>query len=104
MGPRGNVDLKDGNDDFSLTAHTMKCSNDDTDNFRSEILFWEIESLNKNEEESVVNEFERHIYHDRDRYVTRLPFKSDHILCLIIFQFVKGDCIPRDLGYRKKEF
>lgn len=62
-------------------AHTMRCDvsyvskKDDT--IRNELSkFWQVEEVTCDND--VVNQFEKDIIHDGERYVTKLPFKPDH--------------------------
>ena len=68
-----------GGDSFSFATHAMRCNNDQFDCLKLNLTrFWEVEALDNNETDSVVHEFEKHIYHDGKRYVTQLPFKPCH--------------------------
>uniref|UniRef100_A0A7M5WXV2 DUF1758 domain-containing protein n=1 Tax=Clytia hemisphaerica TaxID=252671 RepID=A0A7M5WXV2_9CNID len=40
--------------------------------------FWQIEEAESAEDNSVINQFTKDIYHDGTRYVAKLPFKPDH--------------------------
>ena len=39
--------------------------------------FWSVENI-ENEDNCVIHSFERDIFHNGQRYVTKLPFKKDH--------------------------
>ena len=60
-------------------THTMRCTTEVVDTLKEDLSrFWELESVVKSNQDSVVNAFERDIYHDGERYITKLPFKPDH--------------------------
>ena len=68
-----------------MDSLNMRCfiesPHDDVDVLRQDLKnFWEIEEVKPSD--SVVDKFKNDIYHDGERYVSKLPFKADH------------DCLP----------
>lgn len=66
-----------------VETHLLRCVTE-SDNLRQDLArFWEIDSLGLEktkftDSDDVVNKFEKEIFHDGTRYVTKLPFKPNH--------------------------
>ena len=67
---------------FCFATHSMRCdvtrTGKEVDELRSDLMrFWSAETVGKSDE-CVIHQFEKKIFHNGERYVTKLPFKSDH--------------------------
>ena len=63
----------------STVNSKVECDVEGNDYLRKDLnRFSEVESLSGNEEECVGYKFEKEIYHNGIRYVTKLPFRPDH--------------------------
>ena len=64
---------------FCFKTHSMRCdvrgTGEEIDELRSDLMrFWSAETVG-NSDECVIHEFEKEIFHNGERYVTKLPFK-----------------------------
>ena len=78
---------------LSAETHSMRCfleqKPDENKLLREELnRFWEIETIGKSEE-NVIYQFENEIQFNGTRYVTKLPFKTDHDLLPDNFEVAK---------------
>jgi len=74
----GRFELPNDQPTLCLQTHAVKVQVEKDFDLRGELgKFWEIESVGE-QEKSVIDDFENHIFHDGSRYVTKLPFKPDH--------------------------
>ena len=71
-------------------THSMQCTTEVVDTLRENLLrLWELEYVIKSNQDSVVNSFERDIYHDGEWHTTKLSFKHDHELLLDSFDICR---------------
>ena len=84
-----------GNSSFTsvcFETHSMRCNieniGQETENLESVLnKFWSVENI-ETKDNCVIHDFEKCIFHNGQRYVTKLPFRPGHEFLRITFHCV----------------